>query len=346
MNSQLADAVTAATARALAQIQRDATRAEELRAAEHRAFMAEEREKLAEALRKVEARLAEDRVGIDGHDGIGVAGAMLSHEGHLIITLSDGETRDIGNVMGRDGIDADMEALRAHLDDWIKSVQLPKDGRDGIDVDMESVLRRVDDYLKAIRIPEDGKDGRDGTDGADVNMELVIHRVDDYLTGIKIPKDGEPGRDGADADMEALTNLVTEYLRGIPAPKDGKDGKDGERGADAYPGEAKGLYSPDETYRSLDCVSWNGSEWRAKKDSPGALPGPDWMLSASKGKRGERGEKGQRGPSGNDGKNGVSPVGATLDAEQMVLTFVMDDGSTFDVDFLPVAEAIKRHLQG
>lgn len=52
--------------------------------------------------------------GADGRDGVGVAGAIIDREKHLIVTLTDGTTCDLGEVVGRDGIDG-------------------RDGRDGVD---------------------------------------------------------------------------------------------------------------------------------------------------------------------------------------------------------------------
>jgi hypothetical protein len=39
----------------------------------------------------------------DGQDGIGVAGALIDRAGNLVLTLSDGTTRDLGPVVGKDG---------------------------------------------------------------------------------------------------------------------------------------------------------------------------------------------------------------------------------------------------
>ena len=49
-------------------------------------------------------------------DGIGVAGAVIDRSGSLILTLSDGTTRDLGLVVGKDG-------------------EAGKDGRDGFSLD-------------------------------------------------------------------------------------------------------------------------------------------------------------------------------------------------------------------
>lgn len=234
------DAAADSVARAIAGVQREAERAEELRQAEYRAFFAEQRETMSGLIRKVEERLSEVKDGKDGERG---------------------EKGDQGPP-----------------------------GKDG----------------------DQGPAGSDGDNGAD-------------------------GRDGADADMEALASQVREHIATIPLPEDGKDG---EPGKDAYPGEARGLFDPDASYRAMDVVSFNGSEWRAKHDEPGVLPGDGWMLSASKGKRGDRGERGPAGV-GKDGKDGANPVELKFDAEKMMFVMALDDGNILEADFYPVAKAIR-----
>jgi integrin beta 3 len=51
----------------------------------------------------------------------------------------------------------------------------------------------------------------------------------------------------------------------------------------------------------FDLVSWHGSEWRARRDEPGPLPGDGWALSGQAGSRGKTGEPGERGPAGLSG---------------------------------------------
>ena len=96
---------------------------------------------------------------------------------------------------GAAGKDCDMAAVKAMVDDFMKSVQLPKDGKDGAD----------------------GKDGEPGADGKSVTVDDVLpalkEQADAFLKSIPMPKDGADGKDGRD---------------GI----DGKDGERGEKGAD------------------------------------------------------------------------------------------------------------------
>lgn len=43
--------------------------------------------------------------GADGRDGVGLAGALIDHDGNLAVTLSDGTVQTLGAVVGRDGAD-------------------------------------------------------------------------------------------------------------------------------------------------------------------------------------------------------------------------------------------------
>ncbi|MCG7508876.1 hypothetical protein [Mesorhizobium retamae] len=60
----------------------------------------------------------------DGRDGVGVAGAVIDRTGNLILTLSDGTTRDLGPVVGKDGV-----AGRDGLGFEDMSEELADDGR-------------------------------------------------------------------------------------------------------------------------------------------------------------------------------------------------------------------------
>ena len=72
----------------------------------------------------------------------------------------------------------------------------------------------------------------------------------------------------------------------------------GAPGPAPYVGEVCGLWEPGRSYRKLDYVTFNNSEWRARIDNPGPLPGNGWVMSAKRGSRGEQGERGERGPAG------------------------------------------------
>lgn len=265
----LIDGSRDAVRRVIADLRERADAAEQLRAAEHRAFMAEQREAMAALIRRVDDRLATVRDGRDGIDGKDGADGR------------DGERGEAGpqGEPGRDGKDGAPGADGRDGQDGAP-------GRDGID----------------------GKDGAAGVDGRDGN-------------------DGSDGRDGADGKD------------GAPGER-GEPGSDGVDGKDAYAGEARGLFDAEANYRAMDVVSFNGSEWRAKRDDPGELPGDGWMLSASKGKRGDRGDRGPQGADGARGKDGSSVIAAFVD-DAMQLTLTRDDGTEVKADLYPLAETVR-----
>jgi hypothetical protein len=80
-------------------------------------------------------------------------------------------------------------------------------------------------------------------------------------------------------------------------------------------------------YRSLDVVMINGSSFVALKDSPGACPGDDWHLLASRGSRGNRGLNGERGFTGLRGERAPTIETWEVDRTRYVATPVMSDGS-------------------
>jgi len=59
------------------------------------------------AVEKAVAALPAAKDGTDGKDGVAVAGALIDREGALVVTLSNGETKSLGVVVGRDGKDGD-----------------------------------------------------------------------------------------------------------------------------------------------------------------------------------------------------------------------------------------------
>jgi len=66
-------------------------------------------------------------------DGIGVTGAVLDRSGELVIVLSDGTSRSVGAVVGKDGKDADMDAVLRFAADELAKWPKPKDGTNGVD---------------------------------------------------------------------------------------------------------------------------------------------------------------------------------------------------------------------
>lgn len=103
--------------------------------------LAAENAALVQRIKALEDRPAPEKgESIKGDAGIGVAGALIDRSGVLVLTLSDGTTRDLGVVVGKDGKDADMPALEKRIDEQVAAIPVPKDGKDGFslkDFDIE-----------------------------------------------------------------------------------------------------------------------------------------------------------------------------------------------------------------
>lgn len=65
--------------------------------------------------------------GADGADGIGLAGAIIDRDGNLVVTLTNGEAKALGPVVGRDGKDGERGPKGFDLDAF--DVVLKDDGR-------------------------------------------------------------------------------------------------------------------------------------------------------------------------------------------------------------------------
>lgn len=59
----------------------------------------------ADEVAKRFAEIAIPKDGSDGRDGVGITDAMVDIEGRLVLTLSDGTTKMLGRIVGRDGRD-------------------------------------------------------------------------------------------------------------------------------------------------------------------------------------------------------------------------------------------------
>jgi len=237
----------------------------------------------------------------------------------------------------------------------------------GLELELRAKLAELKDGTDG----KDGKDGAPGEKGEPGEQGLQGPQGERGEKGDQGPQGerGEPGAQG-DRGLDGSTGERGEKgdkgepgehgERGEPGERgergepgaQGERGDPGERGADgidgkdAYVGEAKGLYDPKAVYRAMDTVSLNGSEWRAKQDDPGPLPGEGWMLSAQRGKRGEQGLRGEPGTEGKAGKDGAQAVDISLQMPDMKLITTLDNGNQLEADFFPIARSIQEHLNG
>jgi integrin beta 3 len=148
-------------------------------------------------------------------------------------------------------------------------------------------------------------------------------------------KQGPAGRDGAPGEPGRQGVPGPAGERGQRGPE-GECGPPGPVGPPAYPGRACGLYDAQTEYRALDVVTLNGSEWRARCDKPGPLPGDDWLLGAKKGEPGRPGPSGPQGERGEPGPAGIDV--AAIELEDWSLVFTLSDGVVKVCDLRPIFE--------
>lgn len=192
--------------------------------------------------------------GLNGKDGVGVAGALLTKDGALVLTLSDGSVRELGLVRGEPGLDGKDGAPGLN----------GKDGRDG----MPGVPGRPGepgaDGAKGLdgKSGLDGLPGRDGKDGLGFDdLQLTFDEQKGYQVQfvrgqerkafpVAIPFDAgvwQAGRlypKGAGVTFKGSFSIAQEPTRARPgdetpeskawrlAVRAGKDGKPGAPGRD------------------------------------------------------------------------------------------------------------------
>ena len=157
---------------------------------------------------------------------------------------------------------------------------------------------------------------------ARAEFELRIERaVAERLASLKDGSPGAPGEPGERGEPgEAITGPPGEP--GIQGPPGADSEVPGPPGPEPYVGEVCGLFDPERQYRKYDVVTFRDSEWRARCDDPGELPGDGWAVSARAGSRGKPGEKGDRGVPGLP-----APTIARWETRDFRAVPVMSDGS-------------------
>lgn len=88
-----------------------------------------------DAVARAVAALPKAKDGAPGKDGVGVAGAVIDRDGSLVVTLSNGEAKQLGRVVGKDGDPGAPGRDGFSLKDF--EVELMADGR--------TILMKFDD---------------------------------------------------------------------------------------------------------------------------------------------------------------------------------------------------------
>lgn len=332
MKREFIEAAADAVGAALAEAKREWQREREISEAQHREAIAVLRAVVVERCAEIGelSRVNQELVAKLVEQATGVVPDIEEHVDRKVWAFlaelpgpKDGERGIDGKdgAPGRDGIDG-------------------KDGTDGID-GRDGAPGRDGVDGKDGAPGRDGIDGKDGTDGIDGR---------DGPPGERGPE-GPPGKFSAprlwSKGIHYESALVLHDGSTYCAMKDTAEEPPHEdwapvavKGRDAAEWNVCGLYDPGGTYHKGDVVTHGGSEWRARRDGPGELPGDGWALSASKGKRGDRGERGERGLRGEHGADGISLIDVVVDGFEF--KFVLSDGSILSRDVTPMFQAYRE----
>lgn len=158
-------------------------------------------------------------------DGIGLAGAVIDREGSLILTLTNGETRDLGCVIGRD---ADMDSIARRIEELVAEIPRPKDGKDGFSLDSFDTEMKEDGRTILLKFTSG-----DTTEVHELCFPLVIDRgvykaETDYARGDAATWGGQFWI--AQRDTSAKPGGNDDWRLAVRKGRDGKDGKDGSAG--------------------------------------------------------------------------------------------------------------------
>lgn len=144
--------------------------------------------------------------GEPGKDGADVVNGVIDRRGHLLITLSNGVTKDCGRVVGKNGKDGE-KGDRGEA------------GAPGRDANIEAISALKGDP------GEPGKDGK-SVDPAEVDR-IISEKLAEIVSKYPAPRDG---KDGKDADMSVLRSELETMVAALPKPEKGEKGDPGKDG--------------------------------------------------------------------------------------------------------------------
>ena len=250
--------------------------------------------------------------GEDGIDGVGITEVTIV-DGKLIITLSNGNIINLGNVVGKDGVDG---APGQNGNDGVDGAP-GQNGNDGID----------------------GKDGVGIANVAIINNNLIVTLSNGNVIDLGNVKGaaGEDGQNGISIVKSVINEngeLVLTYSDGSTenlgkvVGSDGKDGIDGTNGNDGKDGITPILR-----------INTDTNMWEVSYDSGKTWESLNVSASGPKGEDGDKGETGNKGDKGDQGEDGVGISKVEYNANgNLVIT--LTDGSKQTVTMPKPAEHV------
>ena len=161
--------------------------------------------------------------GADGKDGVGLAGALIDRDGVLHLTMTDGETRVLGVIVGRDGTNG-------------KDGERGTPGRDGFSLDDFEFEQKQNGRTIIARFKR-GDDVQEKEFKFNCVLDRGVWKAGNYECGDGVTWGGSFWIAQCDTDSKPETS--PDWRLAVKRGRDGKDGKDGkpgDRGLQGLPG--------------------------------------------------------------------------------------------------------------
>lgn len=267
----------------------------------------------------------------NGSDGVGVSGAEINSENHLIIKLSDNNTIDVGVVVGADG----HNGINGANGVGIANVSVSDEGILTVTLDNATVLT-----LGNIK----GKDGI-GIAKSEINSEgkLVIT----YTDNKSVTLGKVVGNDGVGITSAELTDdymLKLSFSNGASqsiGPIRGEKGSDGVGIKNVSVGEDGYLYvtyDNTDTPKKIAYIKGEKGDPGVDGKTPYILNGMWWIGDINTGIK-ATGENGADGNNGNNGTNGVGVENAYVNSE-LHLIIELTNGTEIDAGYVGVSGSV------
>ena len=251
---------------------------------------------------------ADGKDGTNGVDGIGVTSSEINALGELVITYSDGNTVNLGKVVGNDGAKGDQGIQGEKGDKGDQGVQGEKADKGDQGVQGEKGDAGIN-----------GKDGTNGTDGVGVassEINALGELVITYSDGNTVNLGKVVGNDGAQGAQGEKGEKGDKGDQGVQGEK-GDAGINGTNGADGV---------------GITDVTINADNELVLTFSNGNIIN----LGNIKGSKGDKGDKGDSGLNGKDGV-GIQNVDVSADG---ALTVTLTNGTVLNLGNIKGADGL------
>lgn len=166
----------------------------------------------------------------DGLNGVGLAGALIDRTGNLVITLTNGETKELGRVVGEAGADVDTDSVMTFIKESVAvevgKIKVPVDGKDGLGFDDFSV--EFDGERSFKWVFQRGSERKEFLFATNAMIYRGVFTDGTYLPGDVVTWGGSLWHCNAETSVKPDSGSKDWTL----CAKKGRDGKDGRNGID------------------------------------------------------------------------------------------------------------------